>query len=108
MSANLPYLVSLGICATLIIIAGITFGTLIPKDSSQNTKLLAIVTVFSFVASLIAYALSLYHFSHNPTQMIQFILAIVMIIVLPCALVSASISTITISNMRDTLAAGSS
>jgi len=90
----------------LAVIAGVTYGTLLPKDSAQNTKLLAIVTVFSFVASLIAYALALYHFSHNPGQMIQFILGIVMIIILPCALISASISTITISNLRDTLAAG--
>ena len=90
----------------LAVIAGVTYGTLLPKDSSQNTKLLAIVTVFSFVSSLIAYALALYHFSHNPGQMIQFILGIVMIVILPCALISASISTITISNLRDTLAAG--
>ena len=90
----------------LAVIAGVTYGTLLPKDSSQNTKLLAIVTVFSFVSSLIAYALALYHFSHNPGQMIQFILGVVMIVILPCALISASISTITISNLRDTLAAG--
>jgi hypothetical protein len=91
----------------LAIVVGVTYGTLLPKDSAQNTKLMAIVTVFSFVASLVAYALALYHFSHNPTQMIQFILGIVMIVILPCTLVSASIATITISNMRDTLAAGS-
>jgi hypothetical protein len=91
----------------LAIVVGVTYGTLLPKDSAQNTKLMAIVTVFSFVASLVAYALALYHFSHNPTQMIQFILGIVMIVILPCTLISASIATITISNMRDTLAAGS-
>jgi len=106
MSFNLPYIVSVGICVMLAVIAGVTFGTLLPKDSAQNTKLLAIVTVFSFVASLVAYALALYHFSHNPSQMIQFILGVVMIIILPCALISASISTITISNLRDTLATG--
>jgi hypothetical protein len=106
MSFNAPFAISIGVCGMLAVIAGVTYGTLLPKDSAQNTKLLAIVTVFSFVASLIAYALALYHFSHNPGQMIQFILGIVMIIILPCALISASISTITISNLRDTLAAG--
>jgi hypothetical protein len=50
-------------------------GTLTLKNGSGGT------TVFSFVASLIAYSLSLDHFRHNPTQMIQFILAIVMIII---------------------------
>jgi uncharacterized membrane protein YoaK (UPF0700 family) len=106
MSFNAPYIISVVICAMLVIVVGVTFGTLIPKDSSQNTKLLAIITVFSFVASLIAYALALYHFSHNPANMIQFILGIVMIIILPCALIAASVSTVTISNLRDTLAAG--
>ena len=106
MSFNAPFAISIGVCGMLAVIAGVTYGTLLPKDSSQNTKLLAIVTVFSFVSSLIAYALALYHFSHNPGQMIQFILGIVMIVILPCALISASISTITISNLRDTLAAG--
>jgi hypothetical protein len=106
MSFNAPFAISIGVCGMLAVIAGVTYGTLLPKDSAQNTKLLAIVTVFSFVASLIAYALALYHFSHNPGQMIQFILGIVMIVILPCALISASISTITISNLRDTLAAG--
>ena len=106
MSFNAPFAISIGVCGMLAVIAGVTYGTLLPKDSSQNTKLLAIVTVFSFVSSLIAYALALYHFSHNPGQMIQFILGVVMIVILPCALISASISTITISNLRDTLAAG--
>ena len=106
MAFDAPYMVSIAICGMLAIIVGVTYGTLLPKDSAQNTKLLAIVTVFSFVASLIAYALALYHFSHNPGQMAQFILGIVMIIILPCTLISASISTITISNLRDTLATG--
>ena len=105
-SANWPYIVAIAICAMMTVMVGVTFGTLIPKDSAQNTKLLALVTVFSFVASLIAYALALYHFSHNPSQLIQFILFILMIVVLPCALISAGISTVTISNLRDTLAAG--
>jgi len=99
-------MVSLGICVTIIVMTGVTFGTLIPKDSAQNTKLLVIVTVFSFVASLLAYAMALFHFSHNPSQLIQFLLLIVMVVILPCSLVSAGIATVTISNMRDALAAG--
>lgn len=106
MSFNAPYMISIAICAMLAVVVGVTYGTLLPKDSAQNTKLMAIVTVFSFVTSLIAYALALYHFSHNPGQMAQFILGVVMIIILPCALISASISTITVSNLRDTLATG--
>ena len=83
-----------------------TFATLVPKDSAQNTKLLAIISVFSFAASLTGYALALYHFSHNPAYLIQFILGLVMLVILPASLISVGVSTITISNLRDTLAAG--
>ena len=82
-----------------------TFATLVPKDSSQNTKLLAVVSVFSFATSITAYALALYHFSSNPAYLIQFLLAIIMLVILPAALISVSVSTVTVSNLRDTLAA---
>lgn len=81
------------------------YSSLIPKDSAQNTKMLTTITVFSFAAAIAAYGLALWHFSANPQYMIQFILAVVMLILLPSALISVSISTVTISNLRDTLAA---
>jgi hypothetical protein len=83
-----------------------TFATLVPKDSSQNTKLLAVIGVFSFAASITAYGLALYHFSSNPAYLIQFLLGLIMLVVLPASLISVSVSTITISNLRETLAAG--
>jgi hypothetical protein len=104
-SANWSYYVAIAICAVLFSVVVGTFATLVPKDSAQNTKLLTIVSVFSFAASIVAYALALYHFSSNPAYLIQFLLAIVMMIILPAALISISISTITISNLRDNLAA---
>lgn len=83
-----------------------TYATLVPKDSAQNTKLLAVITVFSFATAITAYALALYHFSSNPTYLIQFILGMLMLVVLPASLIAVSVSTVTISNLRDTLAAG--
>jgi len=81
------------------------YSSLIPKDNAQNTKMLTTITVFSFAAAIAAYGLALWHFSSNPQYMINFILAVVMLILLPSALISVSISTVTISNLRDTLAA---
>ena len=98
--------VSMAICAVLFTVVVSTYATLVPKDSAQNTKLLAIVCVFSFASSIVAYALAQYCFSSNQPHLIQFILAITMLVVLPCSLISVAISTITISNLRDTLAAG--
>jgi hypothetical protein len=106
MTADWPFYISIAVCAVLFTVVVATFATLAPKDSSQNTKLLTIVGAFSFASSFVAYALALYHFSHNPTYMIQFILAIVMLVILPACLMSAGVSTITISNLRDSLAAG--
>lgn len=103
--ANLPYYVSISICGVLFTVVIATFATLVPKDSAQNSKLMAIISVFSFAASITAYALALYHFSHNPAYLVQFILAITMLVLLPAALISTSISAVTISNLRDTLAA---
>ena len=101
----MPYYVAISICALCAIVVISTYASLLPKDNAQNTKLLTIISVFSFVASFVAYGLALYHFSYNPTYMIQFILAMVMLVLLPASLISAGISTVTISNLRDTLAA---
>ena len=99
------YMIGIGICVVLASTTIATYATLLPKDSAQNTKLLTVVSVFSFVTSITAYFLAVYYFSTNPNHMIQFILAIVMLIILPGMLISTSVSTITISNLRDTLAA---
>jgi hypothetical protein len=103
--ANWAYYVAVAICVTLIIIVAIIYAMLLPKDSAQNTKILTTVSVFSFAASATAYALALWHFSSNPEQLIQFILGFMMLVLLPASLISVSISTITVSNLRDTLAA---
>jgi hypothetical protein len=99
------FYVGMAICLILATTTIVTYTTLLPKDSAQNSKLLTVVTVFSFVTSITAYFLALYFFSTNPNYLIQFLLAAVMLVILPGTLISASISTITISNLRDTLAA---
>ncbi len=105
MNANLPYYVSIIVCALMAITVIATYATLVPKDSAQNTKLLAIVSVFSFASSAVAYGIALYHFSNNPNYLIQFLLSLVMLVILPASMIAVSVSTVTISNLRDTLAA---
>ncbi len=105
-SGNWPYYISMGVCVVLFTVVIATYATLVPKDSSQNTKLLAIVGTFSFTASITAYGLALYHFGHNPTYLIQFLLGITMLVLLPASLMAVGVSTVTVSNLRDTLASG--
>jgi uncharacterized membrane protein YjgN (DUF898 family) len=102
--SSLPYYVSIALCSVLGITVVSTFATLVPKDSSQNSKLLAIVSIFCFAAAIVGYGIALFHFSHNPGQMIQFLLLITMVVILPASLISVAVSTVTISNLRDSLA----
>lgn len=104
--SNFPYYVSIGACVIVFTVVVATFATLVPKDDAQNSKLLAVISVFSFVSAITGYAIALYHFGNNPQYLIHFMLAMVMLVLLPASLISVSISTITISNLRDTLAAG--
>jgi hypothetical protein len=105
---NWSYYVAIAITVALSITSISLYATLIPKDSAQNTKILTTISVCSFAASLAAYGLALWHFSSNPQYMIHFLLAITMLVLLPSALIATSVSTVTISNLRDTLATAQS
>jgi len=95
----------MGLCGAFSVVVIVTYAALIPKDSSGNTTLLTVVSVFSVLASITAYGLALYYFSANPTHMLQFLLAMVMLISLPASLISTAVSTVTISNLREAAAA---
>jgi len=105
-SPDFPFYVGIALCVAILVTNVTAYVALLPKDSRQNSILLIIVTVFSFIASAIGYGLALFYYTHNPANLIQFLLAITMLVILPSSLIAASISTVTISNLRDTLAAG--
>jgi len=105
-SPDLPFYIGFCLCIAIMVTNITAYAALLPKDNRQNSILLIIVTVFSFIASAIGYGLALFYFTHNPANLIQFLLAITMLVILPSSLIAVSISTITISNLRDTLAAG--
>lgn len=101
---NPIYLIGIFICLVLICVILGTFLSLSNKDTANNSKLLTIIIAFSTVASLFAYGLTLFYFSRNPDYLIHFILAVVMLVLLPGMLISTSVSAVTISNLRDILA----
>jgi hypothetical protein len=101
---NPIYIIGIAICVVLFTVIVATFSSLSQKDTANNTKLLSIIISFSVAVSIFAYGLALYYFSKNPDFLIQFLLATVMLILLPGMLVSVSISSVTISNLRDTIA----
>lgn len=103
---NGAYTVTLIICAVLFTTMVATFATVLPKDSAQNEKIMIVVSVFSIAVSLIAYGLALWHFSNNAMYMAQFLLAFCMLVLLPASLIATAISTVSISSLREAVAAG--
>lgn len=101
---NPVYIIGISICVVLFTVVVGTYGTLVQKDSANNTKLMSIIIAFSATASIFAYGLALYYFSANPDYLLQFLLAVVMLVLLPGTLVGVSVASVTVSNLRDVLA----
>ena len=101
---NAVYIIGICICVVLFTVVIATFMSLSQKDKANNTKLLSIITAFSVAVSVFAYGLTLYYFSRNPEYLIQFLLAITMLVMLPGTLIGVSVASIAVSNLRDTIA----
>jgi len=98
------YIVGITICIVLFTLIVVTFSTLIPKDTANNSKLMSMIVAFSASVSIFSYGLALYYFSRNPESLLQFILAVMFLVMLPGILISSSIATVTVSNLRDIVA----
>jgi VanZ family protein len=101
---NPIYMIGVTICFVLFTLIIVTFSTLVPKDTANNSKLMSMIVAFSASVSIFTYGLALYYFSRNPEYLLQFILAVLFLVMLPGMLISSSIATITISNLRDVVA----
>jgi VanZ family protein len=65
---------------------------------------MSMIVAFSASVSIFSYGLALYYFSRNPESLLQFILAVMFLVMLPGILISSSIATVTVSNLRDIVA----
>jgi uncharacterized membrane protein YfcA len=101
---NPVYIIGISVCIVLFTVVVATYGTLVQKDSANNTKLLSIIIAFSVTAAMFAYGLALYYFSSNPDYLLQFLLAVMMLVLLPGTLIGVSVASITVSNLRDIVA----
>jgi hypothetical protein len=98
---NLTTSLSLGTMFVILMLGGIFFmyfGYLIPS-SGDSANQLYIITAFSFASSLVLYFLAAYYLSRNPRFLIQFLLGVTMLLLLPTALISTSIMTLTLTNV---------
>lgn len=101
---NPIYLIGVTICIVLFTLIIATFSSLVPKDSANNSKLMSMIVAFSASVSIFSYGLALYYFSRNPEYLLQFVLAVMFLVILPGILISSSIATVTVSNLRDIVA----
>lgn len=101
---NPIYIIGIVICIVLFTLIIVTFSALVPKDTANNSKLMSMIVAFSASVSIFSYGLALYYFSRNPESLQQFLLAVMFLVILPGMLISSSISTVTISNLRDIVA----
>ncbi len=105
-AANWPFYIAAGILAVSFALIVSVFASLSPKDTAQNDKLLTMIAGFSIAVGLSAFFMAWYFFNSNQTYITLFLLAMNMLVCLPATLFAVSVSTVTISNLRDTLAAG--
>jgi len=101
---NPIYLIGVTICIVLFTLIIATFSSLVPKDTANNSKLMSMIVAFSASVSIFSYGLALYYFSRNPEYLLQFVLAVMFLVILPGILISSSIATVTVSNLRDIVA----
>ena len=78
---------------------------MIPTNSQQTTRLLGLVTTFSFVSGLVAFLLTMYVFGAQPTRMLLYMVIVVLLLLL-LATISTSTATAQLNEMRSTLASG--
>ena len=101
---NTLYIIGVSICIVLFTLIIMAFVTLSKTDTANNTKLLSIVIGFSVTVAIFTYGLALYYFTRNPEYLLQFLLAFSLLIIFPGLLISSSVATVTISNLRQIIA----
>jgi ATP/ADP translocase len=104
---NWAFYVSVSLCGVMFLLVALLYGIMKKGNntSDQVSRLYTVVLVFAYGASLVAGFIALYFFNNNPAYMIQFLLALTLMMV-PMALTALSVSTAQLATLRNTLAAG--
>lgn len=83
----------------VLVTLSITYcATMIRMDTRMNKRRLQIMTMLVFILGIFTYILSLFYFSADPTYLFQFLLAVAALVILPAALTSVAVATITAGN----------
>jgi hypothetical protein len=86
------------IVIVFITLAGTTIGKITRRETVQKEKELTQTVLLSFFASAMLFFIASKYFKQDPTYFPYFILALVMLIILPATLYSLGVATIAMSN----------
>ena len=86
------------IVVVFVTLAGTTIRKITRRETVQKEKELTHTVLLSFFASTMLFFIASKYFKQDTTYFLHFILAIVMLIILPATLYSAGVAAIAMSN----------
>ena len=93
-----PTLLFYSVLILLLTVFALTYSKVVEMDHIRNSKQHEVTIVTAFLGGFIAWRLASHYFTQNPQYLMQFVLAALLLFVLPVTLFSVSVATITSSN----------
>jgi hypothetical protein len=79
------------------------YSNYLNTDSEQADKLLAIVLGTVISTAVATYAIAAWLFRANPNMLLHFLLFIMLIVIMPMSVIGASLSTVQLNGLRNTV-----
>jgi hypothetical protein len=102
-------LVKIAYGALLAILAALvatSYGLYLRTDGKQNQATLALVLATSVIASIIGFVFAYGGLKGNVTAQLQFFIPILVLVLLPTCIISATVSANQLYGLREAIAAG--
>jgi cytochrome bd-type quinol oxidase subunit 2 len=98
------FAISVVMCLAMVIAIIASYSTTVTTDSDQTSKLLGVVIGTAIATAVPCYGISMWLFKGNPSMLLHFLLAVMLIVIMPMSVVSASLSTAQLNELRNTVA----
>jgi hypothetical protein len=98
-SVDWLYWLAIAACLAFMVACIVSFVTLAPRDTAENSKVLSLTIAFSVVASILLYGLAAFYFAANPRYLAHFLLAFEFLVLLPAGLTSLGVATVAASSV---------
>jgi hypothetical protein len=89
---------------TLLITIPVLFNSFSSESDPSSPGLTGLVFGFSLFVGITAYCLALYYFQPKPEQMVSFLLAFTMLVILPVCINTTAVSMVSLRGLRESVA----